>query len=59
MKPGARRQTPVFAIPAIIAIATLIGLVGGLVGDGAADLVSWLALGSCLVTIGWSLRKRA
>jgi hypothetical protein len=56
MKPAAR-QRRVFAIPAIVAVITLVGLIGGLVGDGAADVLSWIALGSCLAMIGWAIRS--
>ena len=59
MIPRARRRARrIFAIPAAIAAVTLIGLIAGLLGDGAADLLSWLALGSCLAVIAWALSAR-
>ena len=59
MKPRPqRRRPPVFAIPALVAAVTLLGLVAGLLGDGPADLLSWLALGSCLAVIGWAVAER-
>lgn len=40
---GARRA--VFLQPAAIAVATLVGLVAGLLGDGVYDGLAWAGLG--------------
>jgi len=53
------RQTPtaIWTWPIILGVVTLIGLIGGLVGDDVWDWVSWLSLGSVTaVCIGFSLR---
>lgn len=49
---GGMRQ--VFAVPAAIALASLVGLVSALLGDGVFNVVSWLALASI---IGVAARK--
>jgi xanthosine utilization system XapX-like protein len=43
---GTSRQSlvQVFAVPALIALASVMGLVGALVGDGVWDVVSSLCL---------------
>ena len=48
----------IFGAPALIGIASLVGLVIGLLGDGPLDLFSWLALGIPVVAIGWALAYR-
>jgi len=47
---------PVWAWPVVIALASAIGLVTALLGDGPWDWVSWLCLGSvtgACVWLGW------
>lgn len=36
----------IFRMPLVLALLTIVGLVAALVGDGLADGLSWLALGS-------------
>jgi hypothetical protein len=48
-----------FAAPAAIAIASLVGLVAALLGDGLFDITSWLALATPSTTIAWALTRRA
>jgi hypothetical protein len=46
--------------PLAIAILSGLGLVGGLVGDGAWDWLAWLGLGGpCVVAAGFGLRRTA
>jgi len=40
-----RPLAQIFAIPLVIAIASTVGLISALVGDGWWDAVSWAALG--------------
>lgn len=47
-----------FAIPIVLAVLSLVGLVAGLIGDSLFDLVSWIALASPVVAIGWALVLR-
>ncbi|MEJ1095503.1 MULTISPECIES: hypothetical protein [unclassified Pseudoxanthomonas] len=37
-----------FGIPAIIALASVVGLVSALIGDGVFDAISWMALGAVI-----------
>lgn len=50
---GQRRQTKwrIFRWPLCIGIASLVGLLSALVGDGLYDALSWLLLGGLLVLI--------
>lgn len=55
------RATPVrrtFAIPTAIAIISIVGLLGALVGDGWLDAISWAGLLVPLLVIAWALRYR-
>ena len=47
-----------YLVPAILAVASLIGLVSALVGDGLFNVVSWLILGGLLALIVWALATR-
>ncbi|KQN16588.1 hypothetical protein [Sphingomonas sp. Leaf30] len=53
-----RRVAGTFGIPILLAIATIVALIVGLLGDGAVDVVAWLGLAAPLVAIGWALRTR-
>ncbi|WP_407353528.1 hypothetical protein [Luteimonas sp. R10] len=39
----------IFAVPALLALVSSVGLVSGLLGDGVWDAVSWIALGTVVV----------
>ena len=47
-----------WTLPVLIALASLIGLVVGLVGDGVFDALGWVGLLSVLLAIGWAWRRR-
>ncbi len=47
-----------FAMPVLIAVAGLTGLVVALTGDGWRDAASWLALGLPVAAVLWALRFR-
>jgi hypothetical protein len=47
----------VYRIPALLAAASVVGLVAALLGNGAMDVLSWLALGAMVVMTGWTLRR--
>jgi hypothetical protein len=47
-----------FGAPAVIALATLAGLVAALVGDGPYDITSWLGLAVPLAAIAWAMLRR-
>ncbi|UKK83431.1 hypothetical protein L7H23_12755 [Sphingopyxis sp. BSN-002] len=48
----------IFAIPLLLALASVAGLVVALTGDGLRDAASWLALGIPVVAVGWAMRTR-
>jgi hypothetical protein len=56
-----RRTTrTILAWPLVIGVASLVGLVAGLAGDGPLDLISWVLLGALPLVIGaaWLRRHR-
>jgi hypothetical protein len=57
-RPSGVRRHSIFAMPAVLAIASLAGLVIGLLGDGFIDLAAWLALALPLAAILWSFLVR-
>lgn len=50
---GERTLGQVFAAPAAVGLASAVGLVAGLLGDGAWDAVSWAGLGLAVALCGW------
>lgn len=61
-RPRRARSVPrIFALPALLAVATTAGLVLGLTGDGAPDILSWslLSLPPLAVALAWARRDRA
>lgn len=53
-RPGMARA---YRIPALLAAASMLGLVAALLGDGAMDVASWLALGAMALLTGFVLRR--
>ena len=53
-KPRTLRFMIVFAIPVLIAAASLIGLVGALLDDGAWDVIGWIGLGIPVAVLVWA-----
>lgn len=58
MKTGPFSPKAIFAIPVAVAILSLIGLVGALLGDGVWDWIGWLGLGACIAVMAWALVAR-
>lgn len=48
-----RSLRQIFAVPALVALASVVGLVSALVGDGSWDALSWLALGLPVALAAW------
>lgn len=46
---------PTYAIPAIIAAVSLLGLILALTGDGLRDALSWAALATPIIAVGWAM----
>jgi hypothetical protein len=53
-----RSLKAVYAVPALLAVVSLAGLVSALMGDDAFDWASWLSLGGLLAVIAWALGAR-
>lgn len=51
-----RSAWQIFRWPLLISIVSSVGLLSALLGDGWADVLSWLALGGVLATLAvcWS-----
>jgi hypothetical protein len=47
------RKGSTWGAPGLLALASLVGLLAALLGDGAWDVLSWLALGAPVAVIGW------
>jgi hypothetical protein len=45
-----------FAAPIAIALATGLGLVAGLIGDGWLDVLAWIGLAIPVIAITWPAR---
>jgi uncharacterized membrane protein len=57
MKKGNRLRT-IFAIPLLLALVSIVGLVVALTGDGVRDAASWAALAIPVFAVGWAMRAR-
>lgn len=47
-----------YRAPTLIALASLIGLVSALIGDGVFDAISWMSLGAAVITLIWAFKFR-
>lgn len=47
-----------YRAPTLIALASMIGLVSALIGDGVFDAISWMALGAVVITLVWAFKFR-
>ncbi len=43
-----------FAVPFWIGLASLVGLVSALIGDGAFNVVSWLVFAGLIAIVAWA-----
>lgn len=48
-----------WTLPVLIAVASLAGLIIGLVGDDLFDALGWLGLVPALLALAWAWRERA
>lgn len=51
LKSASRGGWRIFRWPSVIGLASVVGLVSALVGDGWHDLLSWLLLGGCVTVM--------
>jgi hypothetical protein len=57
-KTRARSLRTVFAVPLVMGVLSLIGLMSALAGDGLADRLSWAALAMPVLAVAWAMRRR-
>ncbi|MGC6330345.1 hypothetical protein [Rhizorhabdus sp. FW153] len=57
MKAGQPLAT-IFALPLLLAMLSIVGLVAALTGDGWRDALSWGALASPIAAILWACARR-
>ena len=48
----------IFAVPLMLALLSVAGLVVALTGDGWRDAASWAALGMPVLAVGWAMAAR-
>lgn len=48
-----RSLSQIFRAPAVVALASVVGLVSALIADGVWDTLSWLGLGAAVVLAVW------
>jgi len=49
----------VFHVPVLLGLATVVGLVSALLGDGPWDALSWLAILAPIAAVALAWRRRA
>lgn len=49
---------PVFGIPLLLAICSLVGLVSALTGDGWRDMIAWGGLAVPALAVAHAMRRR-
>lgn len=55
-KPHSLRK--IFAVPLLLAVLSVGGLIVALTGDGWRDAAAWLALGLPVLAVGWAMKVR-
>lgn len=55
-KPQSLRR--IFAVPLLLALLSITGLVVALTGDGWRDAAAWIALGIPVLVAGWAMKAR-
>lgn len=58
MKRPSQRAGAIFAVPLIIALLSIVGLVAALTGDGVRDALSWATLAVPVAAVAWAMRAR-
>lgn len=53
-----RPLSRIFAMPALLAVASVVGLLCALLGDGPWDAMSWAGLGLVVAVAAWYGRPR-
>lgn len=58
MSKTSSRFRRVWTIPIVVAIASLVGLIAGLMGDDVLDWIAWIGLGAAVAVLAWALVVR-
>lgn len=58
MKRGRQPLRTIFAVPAVLALLSSVGLVAALTGDGWRDALSWIALAAPVAAVIWAMKPR-
>jgi hypothetical protein len=57
MAPALAPALALWGAPLLLALASLVGLLAALLGDGVWDALSWLGLGAPVAVTGWMLAR--
>lgn len=57
-KSGPYSLKAIFAVPLIVGLLSLVGLVAALLGDGVWDAAGWITIGVSVVVLVWALAAR-
>ncbi len=58
-KPRCQTNGQIFAIPMVLGVLSVVGLISALVGDGVWDGVSWVTLAVPILLCGYFFLKRS
>lgn len=58
MSKAASNLRRVWTVPIVVAVASLVGLIAGLLGDGVLDWIAWIGLGAVVAVLAWALAAR-
>lgn len=47
-----------WALPILIGLLSVVGLVSALTGDGLPDIIAWITLAVPVAAVGWAMRMR-
>ena len=58
VKPGHKTAPAIFAVPMVLALLSIVGLVVGLLGDGWEDVLAWIGLAAPVAAALWAWQRR-
>ncbi len=58
IRPLNHSLSAIFAVPLIVGVLSLTGLIVALLGDGAWDVAGWVFIGGSIVVLVWALIAR-
>ncbi|RVT94735.1 hypothetical protein [Sphingomonas crocodyli] len=58
LKPGHKTALAIFAVPMVLAVLSLGGLIVGLLGDGWEDIAAWIGLAAPVAAALWAWQRR-